>query len=115
MPESHKAGASRTKRPLMELLDLVGRRWAPRVIWALREQPLTSRSLRAVCDDVSPTVLQKRLAELRNAGFVEHSAGEGYKLTPLGRELLEAFAPLYAFAQHWTDMTAERGPDSEER
>lgn len=85
----------------MALLDLLGRRWTLRVLWELRDQPLTSRALRTACDEVSPTVLQARLADLREAGLVDHEAGRGYGLTPLGRELLTAFLPLYDFAESW--------------
>ena len=62
---------SRTGRPIMVLLDLLGRRWTLRILWELREGALTSRALREACDDASPTVLQARLADLRQAGFVE--------------------------------------------
>lgn len=88
-----------SNRPIMRLLDLLGRRWALRVLWELRGDPLTSRALRAACDEISPTVLQARLDDLRAAGLVEHEAG--YRLTPMGRELLEAFLPLYRFADRW--------------
>ncbi|MDD1517539.1 winged helix-turn-helix transcriptional regulator [Bradyrhizobium sp. DASA03005] len=92
---------SRTGRPIMALLDLLGRRWALRILWELREEPLTSRALRSACDEASPTVLQARLTELREAGFVELGAGGGYGLTPLGRELCETFMPLHRFAEKW--------------
>ena len=49
----------------MALLDLLGRRWSLRVLWELRDGPLTSRALRAACDEASPSVLQARLADLR--------------------------------------------------
>ena len=58
----------------MALLDLLGRRWSLRILWELREQSLTSRALRAACDEASPTVLQARLTELREAGFIELDA-----------------------------------------
>jgi len=92
---------SRTGRPIMALLDLLGRRWTLRILWELREGPLTSRALRAACDEASPTVLQARLSELREAALVELKMGEGYALTPLGEELLAAFLPLYGFAERW--------------
>jgi hypothetical protein len=44
---------SKTGRPIMALLDLLGRRWALRILWELREDALTSRALRAACDDAS--------------------------------------------------------------
>ena len=97
---------SRTGRPIMALLDLLGRRWTLRIIWELRNGPLTSRALRAACDDASPTILQTRLTELREAGLVELLAGDGYHLTPLGRELVESFQPLHHFAERWSKRVA---------
>jgi len=92
---------SKTGRPIMVLLDLMGRRWTLRIVWELRGDPLTSRALRERCDDISPTVLQTRVGELREAGFVELETPGGYQLTPLGRELLAAILPLHAFADRW--------------
>ena len=93
---------SRTGRPIMALLDLLGRRWALRVLWELRNGALTSRALRTACGDISPTVLQARLSELRAAGLV--TLDSGYSLTPLGKELLSAFDPLYRFADRWAEQ-----------
>jgi DNA-binding HxlR family transcriptional regulator len=93
---------SRTGRPIMALLDLLGRRWSLRILWELRERPLTSRELRNACDEASPTVLNQRLKELREAGFVALGAGGGYGLTPMGRELCETFMPLHRFAERWS-------------
>ena len=92
---------SRTGRPIMALLDLIGRRWTLRIVWELRDGPLTSRALRAACDEVSPTVLQARLADLRQAGLVDHAAGRGYGLTAQGQTFMAAFAPLNDFACDW--------------
>ena len=90
----------------MALLDLLGRRWSLRIVWELREASLTSRALRTACDDVSPTVLQSRLSELREAGLVELTPGDGYRLTELGKELFETFLPLHRFAERWSRRTA---------
>ena len=98
---------SRSGRPVMALLDLLGRRWTLRILWELREGPLTSRALRTACDDASPTVVQARLSELREAGLVELLAGDGYRLTPLGRELMESFQPLNRFAERWSKRGRE--------
>jgi len=78
---------SRTGRPIMALLDLLGRRWTLRIVWELREGPLTSRALRTACDEASPTVVQARLTELREAGLIELVQGDGYRLTELGKDL----------------------------
>ncbi|MGN6871098.1 MAG: winged helix-turn-helix transcriptional regulator [Solirubrobacteraceae bacterium] len=84
----------------MALLDLLGRRWALRVIWELRDGPLTFRQVQARCGAISSSVLNDRLAELRAAGIVE-ATGEGYGLTDEGRELLALYPPLDAWAQRW--------------
>lgn len=92
---------SRSGRPVMALLDLLGRRWTLKIVWELREGALTSRALRALCDDASPTVMHQRLSELREAGFIEKRDEGGYELTGLGRELLQTSLPLYRFAERW--------------
>lgn len=105
MPAMKKSAVrgSRTGRPIMALLDLLGRRWALRIVWELREdRSLTSRALRTACDEASPTIMQARLSELREAGLVELVQGDGYRLTGLGRELFETFAPLHRFAERWS-------------
>jgi len=85
----------------MAALDLLGRRWALRVLWELRDETPTFRVLQERCDLVSPTVLNTRLRELREAGIVEKTAA-GYSLTGLGRELCEALAPLQGWAAKWS-------------
>ncbi len=101
-PTKRAVRGSRTGRPIMVLLDLLGRRWSLRILWELREQSLTSRALRTACDEASPTVLQARLSDLRQASLVELIPGDGYSLTALGRELQENFLPLYRFAERWS-------------
>ena len=81
----------------MDLLDLLGKRWAMRVIWELRLGPMTFRELQAACGGISSSVLAQRLAELRDAGI----AGEGNVLTRQGESLLEAYGPLGAWAKRW--------------
>lgn len=89
----------------MALLDLLGRRWVLRILWELREQRRTFRGLREACDDVSPAVLNLRLRELREGGFVELADGEGYGLSALGVELLERFTPIVDWAERWARST----------
>jgi DNA-binding HxlR family transcriptional regulator len=85
----------------MAALDLLGRRWALRVLWELRDgAPLSFRELRERCDSMSTSVLNQRLVELRDAGVVE-AGEEGYLLTRSGRELKDAIAPLDAWAKRW--------------
>jgi DNA-binding HxlR family transcriptional regulator len=85
----------------MALLDLLGRRWSLRVIWELREGGLSFRALQQRCDGVSPSVLNTRLAELREAGVLAQREADGYRLTREGAALLAALAPLDAWAKSW--------------
>jgi DNA-binding HxlR family transcriptional regulator len=92
---------SRTGRPVMALLDLLGRRWALRVLWELRDAPVpTFRDLQERCGQVSSSVLNERLAELRDAGLVERTDA-GYGLTGEGRELGRLLEPVDAWAKRW--------------
>jgi DNA-binding HxlR family transcriptional regulator len=84
----------------MVLLDALGRRWALRVLWELGDGPETFRALRERCDDVSPTVLNDRLAELRELDLIEHTE-DGYELSERGRELEALLLPLDAWARRW--------------
>jgi DNA-binding HxlR family transcriptional regulator len=98
---------STTGRPIMVLLDLLGRRWTLRIVWELRDQPLTSRALRTACDEASPTVLSARLSDLRQAGLVELEPASGYRLTELGKQLFETFLPLHRVAERWSKRGAK--------
>ena len=84
----------------MALFDLVGRRWALRIVWELREGDATFRDLAHRCDDVSSSVLRDRLRDLTAAGILERGDG-GYRLTADGRELRELLRPLGQWSQRW--------------
>ena len=91
---------SRTGRPIMALLDLLGRRWALRVLWELRGDPVpTFRELQDRCGGISSSVLADRVAELRAAGIL---APDSYALTPRGHELREALHGLQRWAAGWS-------------
>ena len=66
-----------TGRPIMALLDLLGRRMTLRILW-----------------------------ELREAGLVAHGTA-GYALTPRGKSLLATFLPLHAWADQWAKTFAK--------
>jgi DNA-binding HxlR family transcriptional regulator len=103
---TRRVRGSASGRPIMALLDLLGRRWSLRILWELRERTLTSRELRSACDEASPTVLQARLTELREAGYIDLAPEGGYGLTALGRNLQENFMPLYRFAERWSKRSS---------
>ncbi len=97
---------SRSGRPIVALLELLGQRWALRVLWELRHAPVTFRQLREYCDEVSPTVLNNRLKALREHGLVDLSDA-GYVPTALGRELGEHVLELDRFAKRWARRTTD--------
>jgi DNA-binding HxlR family transcriptional regulator len=99
---SRRVRGSATGRPVMALLDLLGRRMALRILWELRNGQLTFRALQAAAE-TNPSVLNARLGELREARIVEHGP-EGYGLTPQGRTLLELILPLHAWADEWARL-----------
>jgi DNA-binding HxlR family transcriptional regulator len=91
-------------RPIMALLDLLGRRWALRVLWELRDEPLQFRGLQERAGGISSSVLNQRLGELRAAGIVEHGPG-GYALSGEGTRLLAELEPLQGWAERWAQRT----------
>jgi DNA-binding HxlR family transcriptional regulator len=91
----------------MAAMDLLGRRWALRILWELRHGPLGAVALRERCDRMSSSVLYDRLRELTDAGLVtraasDSSATEIYALTELGTTLGPALDSLDAWAITWS-------------
>lgn len=84
----------------MASLDLLGRRWALRVLWELRNGPIGARPLLERCEGLSSSVLYERLRELQEAGLVERD-GQQWALTTLGADLGVALAPLEAWSRRW--------------
>ena len=96
---------SRSGRPVMAALDLLGRRWALRILWELGKGPLGARALRNRCDAMSSSVLYERLGELTAAGLVAKD-DSAYALTDIGRALADALVPLDAWARRWARTQA---------
>lgn len=92
---------SATGRPLMAAMDLLGRRWALRILWELRDGPLGARALQDRCDRMSSSVLYQRLDELTGSGLLTRDAAGAYQLTSAGAALGPALESLDAWARHW--------------
>jgi DNA-binding HxlR family transcriptional regulator len=98
-----KARGSTTGRPIMVVLDLLGRRTALRILWELRDGPLNFRDLQNACETNS-ALLNVRLGELKESGIVVHK-GDGYELTAAGKKLKTALKPLARWATVWAQAT----------
>jgi DNA-binding HxlR family transcriptional regulator len=85
----------------MVAFDLLGRRWALRILWELRSGPLGFRLLQERCGGMSSSVLRDRLKELTGAGILETDDGGRYWLSEQGRKLLTAIRPLSRWADEW--------------
>lgn len=97
---------SSTGRPIMAILDFLGRRWALRIGWELGEGPLPFRELQRRCGMPSPNILTTRLREAVDAGLIEKGEDGAYGLTRRGQSLVELLNPLDAWAKSWArDLT----------
>jgi DNA-binding HxlR family transcriptional regulator len=85
-------------KPVEDALDLLGRRWALRLVWELRRSTLSFSELRRRIG-ISPSVLSARLGELVDADVLERDGGRRYRLTGRGRELARILYELNRWAQ----------------
>lgn len=86
---------------IAEIIDLLSQKWVMRIIWELRDEPMTFRELQSACGKLSPTVLNNRLKLLREAQIAQKKKDNGYTLTNMGSELLEVYKPLNQWAIDW--------------
>jgi DNA-binding HxlR family transcriptional regulator len=87
-----------SSRPVEAALDLLGRRWALRLVWELRRSTLSFSELRQRTG-ISPSVLSARLRELIEAGVLELDAVRRYRLSGRGRELARLLYELNRWAE----------------
>ncbi len=95
-----KVRGSKTGKPIMALLDLVGRTWALGILWNLQQGPATFRELQQRCEQISPTLLNNRLKELKVLQLIEMQSS-GYQLSGVGSELISIILPLGEWSQKW--------------
>ena len=87
------------ERAVESVLDLLGRRWALRLVWELRRSTLSFSELRERTG-ISPSVLSTRLRELVDSGVLERGGGRRYRLSGRGRELARLLYELNRWAEH---------------
>lgn len=98
---------SQSGAPLMTVFDLLGRRWAMGIIWNLSKGPVTFRALQTACESISPSILNTRLKDLKEAKLIDRSL-EGYHLTAMGEELFHLLFPLGDWSIKWAKMIAPK-------
>ncbi len=86
------------ERAVEGVLDLLGRRWALRLVWELRRGSFSFSELRERTG-ISPSVLSARLRELSEAGVLERPAGSRYQLSGRGRDLARILYELNRWAE----------------
>lgn len=84
--------------PVLDILDLLGRRWALRLVWELRRDAIGFAELRRRTG-ISSSVLAQRLRELTAVGVLEAGGGRRYRLSPAGRELARVLYDLNRWAE----------------
>jgi DNA-binding HxlR family transcriptional regulator len=88
-------------------VELIGKRWAGAIIWALSERPHYYAELSQAVPGLSDRLLSCRLRELEEPGMVRRSVHVGtpprvsYALTEKGRALRPAINELRAWARRW--------------
>ncbi|MCP4131315.1 MAG: helix-turn-helix transcriptional regulator [bacterium] len=97
-----KVRGSYSGSPINAIFDLLGRRWALGIVWNMEEGPFTFRELQEKCGGISPSILNSRIKDLKEADIIERSL-EGYRLTDRGQELRKALMPLGKWSLTWAD------------
>ena len=97
---------SKTGKPIMALLDLLGRTWSLGILWNLQQGPATFRELQQRCEQISPTLLNSRLKELICLQLLEKQEC-GYQLTASGLALLNIILPLGDWSKNWANLLQE--------
>lgn len=94
------ADATNRPGPALRRSDLIGRKWAPEIVSALRAGPRRFSELRAGIPGLGDTVPSRRLAELERVGivsrapFAEIPPRVEYTLTPAGLALERLLAAI---------------------
>jgi DNA-binding HxlR family transcriptional regulator len=96
----------------MAAMDLLGRRWALRILWELRDGPIGARALRTKCDGMSSSVLYDRLRDLQASGLIERTSGDEYALSRVGASLGTALKPLIAWSETWAQALRQSSDET---
>jgi len=91
--------------PMRDLLDCIGDKWSTLMMIALAEGPLRFSALQRSVPDISKRMLTQTLRNLERDGLILRQVfptkppSVEYRLTPLGRSLLDPIALLIDWAE----------------
>lgn len=87
--------------------ELVGKRWVPQLVHAMRQGPRRFSDLREGISSISDNVLSQRLKELEVEGIVTRTVTPSrpvcitYGLTDRGEDLAGVMSELQGWAERW--------------
>jgi len=90
-----------------QAVELIGRRWAGAILYALTDGPLHFAELKEAVPGMSDRLLSCRLKELEKARLVQREVQPGnrvrvsYELTEKGHSLEPVIGELRDWARHW--------------
>lgn len=103
--EWQRRGLDAERCPVRNVLGHLGGKWTTLIVMALAAQPRRFSALRRAVPDISKRMLTQTLRELERDGLLSRHVfptkppSVEYRLTPLGRSLLEPMAALGAWAE----------------
>jgi DNA-binding HxlR family transcriptional regulator len=92
--------------PARTTLELVANRWSVVVLYGLGQQPMRFGELQERIGGISAKSLNETLHRLEDNGLLERS-DERWRLTALGRTLLEPIRALARWAEEHTSVLLE--------
>ena len=94
--------------------ELVGKRWVPQVVHAMRQGPRRFSDLRESITSISDHVLSQRLKELELEGIVTRTVTPSTPvcitdgLTDRGEDLARVMSELQGWAERWAGTESRR-------
>lgn len=98
------AGADASTCPVRDVLDRIGDKWSVLILMLLAREPRRFSALNKAVGDISKRMLTQTLRSLQRDGLVERTVYPttppmvDYRLTDLGRSVLEPLAALIVWA-----------------
>jgi DNA-binding HxlR family transcriptional regulator len=111
--KAESGGGDLSQCPVRGVLDRIGDKWSTLIIVTLAEGPLRFGQLRRTIPDISQRMLTQTLRDLQRDGLISRHVfptqppSVEYRLTEMGRSLLEPLAGLVRWAD--THYSAIRG------